>query len=116
MRTYHDGFHLFPNEMLFDLKDDPHEQNNLAEKRPEIVREGIAKLTAWQDEQMKRMPTDKIDPLWTVIAEGGPAHAIHAVGRSPLPAYLKRLRATGRADGAAALERKYSAFLPGESR
>ena len=30
IRTYHDGFHLFPQEMLFDVKNDPHEQHNLA--------------------------------------------------------------------------------------
>ena len=26
MRTYHDGFHLFPQEMLFDIAGDPYEQ------------------------------------------------------------------------------------------
>ena len=30
IRTYHDGHHLFPKEMLFNLDDDPHEQNDLA--------------------------------------------------------------------------------------
>ena len=40
MRTYHDGFHLFPDEMLFDLASDPHEQHDLAGEHPEVVNEG----------------------------------------------------------------------------
>lgn len=32
IRTYHDGYHLFPEQMLFNLREDPHEQTNLAEK------------------------------------------------------------------------------------
>jgi hypothetical protein len=39
------------------------------------------------------------DPLWTVLAEGGPAHV-----RGQLPAYLQRLRRTGRAHWADRLE------------
>ncbi|MDF2653386.1 MAG: sulfatase, partial [Paenibacillus sp.] len=31
IRTYHDGYHLFDKEMLFNLKEDPHEQHNLAQ-------------------------------------------------------------------------------------
>jgi arylsulfatase A-like enzyme len=112
MRTYHDGFHLFPDELLFDLQADPREQHDLAQERPNIAREAAYRLAAWHDRQMNRMPGEKIDPLQTVIAEGGPAHAIHAVGRSPLPRYLKRLEATGRADGANQLRKKYAAFLP----
>jgi arylsulfatase A-like enzyme len=30
MRTYHDGFHLFPEEMLFNVATDPHQQRDLA--------------------------------------------------------------------------------------
>ncbi len=30
MRTYHDGFHLFDGEMLFDVAKDPHERRNVA--------------------------------------------------------------------------------------
>ena len=54
---------------------------------------------------------DVSDPLWTVIKEGGPFHAIHQAGRSPLPKYLQRLEATGRAEGAAALRAKYAEHL-----
>lgn len=115
MRTYHDGFHLFPQEMLFDLAADPHEQNDLAASHPALCREGAWRLARWHDAQMQRMSdnaSDPRDPLWTVVAEGGPFHALHASGRSPLPAYLKRLEATGRQDGADALREKYAAYLP----
>lgn len=113
MRTYHDGFHLFPDEMLFDLKNDPQEEHDVAAAQPAIVHDAAGRLSNWHRGQMDRMSGEKIDPLQTVLAEGGPAHALHAIGRSPLPRYLKRLEATGRADGAAALRKKYAAFLPG---
>ncbi len=115
MRTYHDGFHLFPQEMLFDLLRDPHEEHDLATSHPELCREGAWRLARWHDAQMQKMahvfPHDMTDPLWTVIAEGGPQHAIHEKGRSPLPAYLRRLEATGRSDGAASLRKKYADHL-----
>lgn len=115
MRTYHDGFRLFPQEMLFDLHSDPHEQHNLAESHPERCREGAWRLARWHEQQMQKMaqvfPHNVTDPLWTVIAEGGPFHAIHEKGRSPLPEYLERLEATGRSDGAAALRAKYAQHL-----
>lgn len=115
MRTYHDGFHLFPPEMLFDLSADPNEQQDLANQRPDMCREGAWRLARWHDAQMQKMARqpggDVSDPLWTVIQEGGPFHAIHAAGRSPLPKYLERLEATGRSDGAAALRAKYADYL-----
>ena len=112
IRTYHDGFHLFPDEMLFDLASDPHEEHDLATARPEICRDGAHRLLRWHDQQMAKMPAPKTDPLWTVIQEGGPFHAQHAGPNSPLPKYLQRLEATNRAAGAAALRRKYAGFLP----
>lgn len=114
MRTYHDGFHLFPQEMLFDLEADPHEQNDLAAKHPEICQEGAWRLSRWHDAQMQKMAvtsSDSVDPLWTVIREGGPLHARHEKGRSPLPKYIERLEATGRSDGGRALREKYAAWL-----
>ncbi len=114
MRTYHDGFHLFPNEMLFNLTNDPHEQFNIASSEPDTVLKGAAKLQSWHDEQMQHLVdtgAQVVDPLWTVIAEGGPFHAIHETGKSPLPKYLTRLRETGRSEGAALLEQKYARWL-----
>jgi hypothetical protein len=111
IRTYHDGFHLFPPEMLFDLACDAHEQRDVAGQNPAVCREAAWRLLRWHDAQMARMPQDKVDPLWTVIAEGGPLHARHEKGSSPLPKYLARLEATGRAGPAAALRAKYAAYL-----
>ena len=44
-----------------------------------------------------------VDPLVTVLREGGPFHA----KEGNLAAYCRRLEETGRADGAAALRKKY---------
>lgn len=111
LRTYHDGFHLFPDELLFNLREDPHEEHDLAPTAPELCREGAWRLMRWHDAQMQRLSPDTVDPLWTVIAEGGPFHAQHTGPHSPLPRYLERLEATGRASGAAALRAKYAKWL-----
>jgi choline-sulfatase len=115
MRTYHDGFRLLPQEMLYDMEADPYEQNDIAADHPDICKEGAWRLSRWHDAQMQKMARqpngDVTDPLWTVIQEGGPYHALHEKGRSPLPGYLKHLEATGRAEGAAALREKYADFL-----
>ena len=90
IRTYHDGYHLFDKEMLFNVKIDPHEQNNVADQYPEIVHQAAHYLLEWHDEMMMSMdlPTD---PLWTVMREGGPFHA-----RGRLKQYCKYLEKTGR--------------------
>ncbi len=101
MRTYHDGYHLFPDEMLFNLENDPHEQHNLAQARPEIVGEAAYNLNRWHDEMMKSMPYDN-DPLWTVIKEGGPFHA-----KGQLARYCRRLEETGRGGAIPELKRRH---------
>jgi choline-sulfatase len=123
MRTYHDGFHLFPQEMLYHLSDDPHEQHDVASAHPEILREGAWRLARWHDAQMQKMAltgNDVVDPLWTVVREGGPFHARLSDGTLPghptggldgFRQYLARLEATGRADGADALRARYAAWL-----
>jgi arylsulfatase A-like enzyme len=119
MRTYHDGFHLFPQEMLFDIVADPHEQHDLASAWPEICREGAWRLMRWHDAQLQKMSrfaSDSLDPLWTVLREGGPFHA--SLGQTPDPGgvpgllrYLEHLEATGRSEGAARLREKYGRAL-----
>lgn len=96
MRTYHDGYHLFPREMLFDVANDPHEQHDLAAERPDLCREGLMRLTTWHDERMAELAEMEIatDPLWTVMAEGGPFHAHNTSLAST--GYLEHLRNTGR--------------------
>ncbi|WP_136604207.1 sulfatase [Paenibacillus dokdonensis] len=74
IRSYHDGYHGFPKEMLFHLQEDRHQQHNLAEHRRDLCREAIYLLNEWHDEMMMTMEFD-VDPLWTVMREGGPLHA-----------------------------------------
>jgi arylsulfatase A-like enzyme len=96
IRTYHDGFRFFPKEMVFDLGNDPHEQNDLAPARPDLCREGLARLTDWHDERMQELAEMGVttDPLWTVISEGGPHHASEKMLAST--GYLEHLKKTGR--------------------
>jgi arylsulfatase A-like enzyme len=89
--TMHDGYHGFPQAMLFDLERDPHEQHDLAAQEPDVVEEARARLQRWHTQMMASSRTG-IDPLETVLREGGPYHV-----RGQLTAYLERLRATGRA-------------------
>ena len=91
IRTYHDGYHLFPREMVFDLAADPHEQYDLAPARNDLCREGAAHLLDWHDAMMATSITN-VDPLWTVMREGGPFHA-----RGRLKQYCAYLEKTGRA-------------------
>ena len=103
MRTYHCGYHLFPEEMLFDIRLDPHLQQDAAAEHPEICLQSRSMLSEWQEKMLASMPQGyTVDPMRTVLAEGGPTHT-----RGDLPRYLKRLRATGRAHHAEALEQKY---------
>lgn len=101
MQTYHDGFHDYPDIMVFDLAADPHEQHNLAEQRPELADKGKALLWDWHTQAIHdaNIPND---PLMTVLKEGGPLHV-----RDDGPEYMKRLRATGRSDVADRLEKKH---------
>lgn len=101
IRSYHDGHHGFPDVMLFDVIDDPHEQDNLAVERPELVEKAMSMLDDWLGDMM-RTATHGQDPLWTVMREGGPFHT-----RGQLPAYLERLRATGRTKWAEHLAAKH---------
>ena len=71
-----------------------HEQRDLAPERPDLVQQGMSLLTAWYDEMALTSRHD-VDPMMTVLREGGPFHT-----RGMLPAYLARLRATGRASHA----------------
>jgi len=107
LRTYHDGYHGWPAEMLFNLREDPHEQDDLAPKRSEIVAKGRQILSAWREDAMRRgrRDIDGRDPLDTVMGEGGPYHT-----RGELAKYCERLRATGRGEWA----EKLLAAHPGE--
>jgi len=99
MHPYHTGLKQMPSRMLFNVAADPHELNNLAESQPALAEKGEAILEAWTEDMMRtsRYPDD---PLWTVMAEGGPYHT-----RSMLGPYCQRLRDTGRAGHAEFLEK-----------
>jgi len=107
LRSYHDGFHGFPPTMLFDVVADPHLQHDLADELPARRDEGLARLDRWMGE-MLNTATHAEDPMRIVMQEGGPLHT-----RGELPAYLQRLRATGRAEGAAALAAAHPAEASG---
>lgn len=101
IRTYHDGYHLFPKEMLYNLKDDPFEQNDRAAENPELCREAVYYLNEWHDDMMSTMNHD-VDPLWTVIKEGGPYHA-----KGHLKNYIKRIEETGRGHAIPELKKRH---------
>ena len=101
LRTYHDGYHLFPEEMLFDVDHDPHEQEDLAGAEPEACRQARCYLQQWHEQMMVTLP-DAADPLWTVMQEGGPAHA-----RGHLRRYCEYLEQTGRGGAIPELRRRH---------
>jgi len=101
LRTRHDGYHWWPDRMLFDLAADPHEQTNLIDDEPSLAARAEQLLDDWLREQLVGGPNG-VDPLTVVIDEGGPYHT-----RGHLPAYLERLRATDRAAWADDLADRY---------
>ena len=101
IRTYHDGYHLFDNEMLFNLTLDPHEKNNIAKENPDICAKGAQLIFEWQNKYMLKSPYTE-DPLFVTMHEGGPFHA-----RGELWHYLPRLEATGRKEGADLLRQRH---------
>jgi choline-sulfatase len=99
LRTAHDGYHAhWPDEALFDVVADPHEQQDLLDASP-VTATARTILDTWLDEQVSRSYAGG-DPMQTVLDEGGPFHV-----RGHLPAYLDRLDATGRGHWADQLRR-----------
>ena len=90
--------------MLFDVKNDPHELHDLAASRPDLCAQGAKIIFEWQNKHMAENKQN-VDPLWTVLKEGGPLHS-----RGKLTAYKERLKKTGRGGAVAELDKKY----PGE--
>jgi len=98
IRSYHTGMKKYPPRMLFNLAEDPHELHDLAESQPGLADRGQALLEEWTGEMMETSSSG-IDPLWTVVHEGGPYHT-----RGALQKYCQRLRETGRERHAQFLE------------
>ena len=99
LRSYHDGYKMLEPVMLFNLTQDPHEQHDLSGECPELVDKAMRMLADWEREMMLTSETN-VDPMMTVLREGGAFHT-----RGSLPAYLERLKATGRAHHAEHLAR-----------
>ena len=99
LRTYHDGYKMVEPVMLFNLTRDPHEQEDLSAQRPDLVGQAMRMLADWEREMMLTSQTN-VDPMMTVLREGGSHHT-----QGCLPAYLERLRATGREHHAERLAR-----------
>lgn len=107
LRTWHDGFHDWPEEMLFRIADDPHEQHDLAASHGVLRRELADALAEWTTAQLDA--TGLPDPMQTVLDEGGPWHC-----RGHLRRYLQRLRETGRGDAAARVAARHPVQLAAE--
>jgi arylsulfatase A-like enzyme len=101
LHTRHDGYHDWPEELLFDLEADPHEQHDLAAREPALVKHARARIERFVETAVTA-GNGGVDPLESVLREGGPAHV-----RGQLQAYLSRLRSTGRAAHAERLEQRH---------
>jgi arylsulfatase A-like enzyme len=106
LRTYHDGFKELEPIMLFNLNDDYHLQNDLSSQKPEIIDRAMSLLESWYTQQMTTNEYD-VDPLMTVLREGGPFYT-----RGQLPRYIERLNATGRSHHA----RRLASLHPDETK
>lgn len=105
LRTLHDGYHPhWAREMLFDIGTDPHEINDLAADETALLKEASTLLDDWTSAQLEIALGDLGDPMQIVLDEGGPYHV-----RGHLPAYLDRLRETGRSEWADVLVDRYPA-------
>jgi arylsulfatase A-like enzyme len=91
IRSYHTGLKNYPARMLFDVARDPHETTDLVAAQPQLADHGSGLIEQWTAEMLTRS-SSAIDPLWTVMREGGPFHC-RAQQREN---YLQRLRQTGR--------------------
>ena len=78
LRTYDTGLKDFPEHMLFDVGNDPHELADLASERTDLVQRGEWILKEWCDDMMAGS-AGASDPLWEVMREGGPYHTRYDV-------------------------------------
>ncbi|MHA2131306.1 MAG: sulfatase [Promethearchaeota archaeon] len=92
IKTYHTGLKNFPELMLYNYEDDFHMINDLTEQKPKIIEKGLKLLERWHSEVLEKTPSN-IDPMETVLREGGPWHT-----REQLNMYLNHLKKSGRED------------------
>ena len=97
-----------PDELLFDLATDPHEQHDLTHAEAAVCAGAGDLMAAWRADALTRSCTG-IDPLDVALQEGGPWHV-----RGRLLEYAERLRATGRGEWADTLLARYPREASGE--
>ncbi len=71
IRCYHPGIYPRDGDELYDLEDDPAEQYNLAELRPDVTRQLSEELDRWLADHLQ----GRRDPMGEVIDSGLPAVA-----------------------------------------
>jgi arylsulfatase A-like enzyme len=91
VRTYHPGLFPYPPQMLFDLVDDPHQTNDLAQREPSRVASMDEDLRVWEAENVAA--TGLTDPMRDI--QGQPPSTF-----ATLEEYAGRLRDQGRKDDA----------------
>jgi choline-sulfatase len=101
IKTIHDAFHLWEEEMLFDVNEDPHQTKNLAGTSLIPLQKGRDTLANWHAEMMNS-PARGRDPHDNVMKEGGPYHV-----RGKLESYINRLKETERSLLAERLAERY---------
>ncbi|MBN2711245.1 MAG: sulfatase-like hydrolase/transferase, partial [Planctomycetes bacterium] len=88
IRSWHDGWHNLPEEMLFNISSDPHLRENLAARLPEITAKGQSFLDEWG----RTYSTAHGDPLEEVMSNENPGMTC-GINREE---YMVRLENTGR--------------------
>ena len=106
IRTYHPGLHPFPEQMLFNLEEDPRETTNLLDARPEVAARCDHLLADWWQQMLS--PADAApDPMMTVLQEGGPWYV-----RTRWNSFLQGLREDGQAWAADEIEARHLNVKP----
>ena len=102
IRTWHDGYHCFDEEMLFNLKDDPHEQNNVIADFSGIADIGREKYEQWHQEMMSSMPDGYTEDPMDIVLRETPCHCLH-----DMKDYSERLKETGRGDSVVVIKERH---------
>lgn len=71
IHTFHEGFYDFPEIVLYDLENDPHQTKNVANAYPQMVALMEGRLQQWVEENMNKN-SHKIDPMQNIVDSGGP--------------------------------------------
>lgn len=91
MRTYDAALHDWRPEMLFDVKRDPRETNDLMQRKPAVAEKGRALLQQWTEAVSLGGAEPVRDPFIDLLAEGGPLYTPWSPER-----YAEWLRKNGR--------------------